>query len=75
MKKEIHPVYKEKVPVKCSCGNSFTTGSTKEIIEVETCSACHPFYTGKEKIVDAMRRVEKFRKRIEKKKDLEKKTK
>ena len=75
MKKEIHPVYKEKVAVKCSCGNSFTTGSTKESIDVETCSACHPFYTGKEKIVDAMRRVEKFRKRMEKKKDLEKKIK
>jgi len=75
MKKEIHPEYKEKTPVKCSCGNSFTVGSTKDSIEVEICSACHPLYTGKTKIVDAMGRVERFRKKIEKKKNLEKKAK
>ncbi len=75
MKKGIHPKYKDKTPVKCSCGNSFTTGSTRESIDVEICSACHPFYTGKEKIVDAMGRVERFKKKMEKKKTLEKKSK
>jgi len=67
MKKEIHPVYQEKIKVKCSCGNTFITGSTKESIETEICSACHPFYTGQEKIIDTMGRVEKFRKKMEKK--------
>lgn len=68
MKKDIHPKYYPKARVRCACGNTFTVGSTKEHIEVEICSACHPFYTGKEKIVDAMGRVEKFRKRLAKKK-------
>ncbi|MGB3988081.1 MAG: 50S ribosomal protein L31 [Minisyncoccales bacterium] len=75
MKKEIHPQYYEKSVVKCSCGNTFEIGSTKENIEIEICSACHPFYTGKEKIVDTMGRVERFRKKMEKKEDLEKKNK
>ncbi len=75
MKKGIHPEYKKETPVKCSCGNSFTIGSTRESINVEICSACHPFYTGKEKIVDTMGRVERFKKKMEKKKDLEKKAK
>ncbi len=75
MKKDIHPEYKKETPVKCSCGNSFTTGSTRESIEVEICSSCHPFYTGKEKIVDTMGRIERFKKKMEKKKDFEKKTK
>ena len=72
-KKEIHPKYYEKARVQCACGNSFTIGSTKEFIEVEICSNCHPFYTGKEKIVDALGRVERFRKRLEKKQDKKKK--
>ena len=67
MKKDIHPTYYKEAQVKCACGNSFTIGSTKEFIEVEICSNCHPFYTGKEKIVDTMGRVEKFKKRLEKK--------
>jgi len=66
MKKDIHPKYYPKAQVRCACGNSFTIGSTKEYIEVEICSGCHPFYTGKEKIMDTMGRVEKFRKRMEK---------
>lgn len=67
-KKNIHPKYYPKARTTCACGNSFTVGSTKELIEVEICSKCHPFYTGKERIVDALGRVEKFRKRLAKKK-------
>ena len=72
MKKEIHPEYYEKSEVKCSCGNSFTVGSTKNLIQTEICSSCHPFYSGKEKIVDTMGRVEKFKKRLEKKESMKK---
>jgi len=67
MKKDIHPKYYPEANAKCACGASFTVGSTKEFLEVEICSQCHPFYTGKEKIVDTMGRVEKFRKRLAKK--------
>jgi large subunit ribosomal protein L31 len=63
MKKDIHPKYYNEAKVICVCGNSFTVGSTKEFIETEICSSCHPFYTGKEKIIDTMGRVEKFKKR------------
>jgi len=73
MRKDIHPTYFPKAQVRCNCGNVFTAGSTKESIEVEVCSQCHPFYTGKEKVVDAMGRVEKFRKRLAKKTDTKKK--
>lgn len=59
MKQGIHPEYKE-TKVTCACGNTFVTRSTKEEIRVEICSACHPFYTGKQKIVDTEGRVEKF---------------
>ena len=61
MKADIHPNYQE-VAVTCSCGNTFTTKSTmnKQAFHVEVCSACHPFYTGKQKIVDTAGRVEKF---------------
>ncbi len=75
MKKDIHPDYKGEAKVKCSCGTSFTAGSTKELIEVEICSSCHPFYTGKEKIIDTMGRVERFKKKMEKKEALVKKSK
>jgi large subunit ribosomal protein L31 len=73
MKKDIHPKYYPRATCRCACGNTFEVGSTKEFIEVEICSKCHPFYTGKEKIVDTMGRVERFRKRLAKKEDLEKK--
>jgi len=63
MKTDIHPTYFEKAKVQCACGNTFTIGSTKEKIEVEICSACHPFYTGNEKILDSAGRVEKFKTR------------
>jgi large subunit ribosomal protein L31 len=70
MKKGIHPKY-EKCVVKCACGNTFETRSTKADIFVEICSACHPFYTGKKKIVDSTGRVDRFKKILEKKKDFE----
>ncbi|MFA5247850.1 MAG: 50S ribosomal protein L31 [Patescibacteria group bacterium] len=64
MKKDIHPKYYEDAKVTCVCGNKFTTGSTKPEIKVELCSACHPFYTGKQKLVDTARRVEKFQAKV-----------
>ena len=63
MKKEIHPVYYEEAKVACSCGEKFTVGSTMPTIDVEVCSACHPFFTGDEKILDQGGRVERFKKR------------
>jgi large subunit ribosomal protein L31 len=61
MKEGIHPAYQE-ITVNCSCGNSFTTRSTLDHdMHVEVCSVCHPFYTGKQKLVDTGGRVEKFR--------------
>jgi large subunit ribosomal protein L31 len=66
MKQGIHPQYNTNVAVSCACGNSFTTGSTKDAIHVEVCSKCHPFYTGKQKLLDTTGRVDKFKKRTEK---------
>ncbi len=64
MKAEIHPQYQE-VTVRCSCGNEFQTRSTLcQDIHLEVCSACHPFYTGKQKMVDKGGRVERFRRRF-----------
>lgn len=65
MREGIHPNY-EKATVKCACGNTFETRSTKSEIRVEICSKCHPFYTGKQKFVDAGGRVDKFKKRLAK---------
>lgn len=62
MKEGIHPKYND-VMVKCACGNSFQTRSTKTEISTEICSACHPFFTGKQKLVDTAGRVERFRKK------------
>jgi large subunit ribosomal protein L31 len=59
MKEGIHPAY-QTASVHCACGNAFETRSTKSAIRVEICSACHPFYTGKQKLVDTEGRVEKF---------------
>jgi large subunit ribosomal protein L31 len=67
MKKEIHPKYYKNATIRCACGTLFHVGSTKEYMEIEICSQCHPFYSGKEKIVDTMGRVEKFKKRLAKK--------
>jgi large subunit ribosomal protein L31 len=65
MKKDIHPKYYPKAKMTCACGNSFTTGSTLPELKVEICSACHPFYTGKQKLLDSARRVEKFNAKVE----------
>jgi len=73
MKKDIHPQYFPNARAQCACGNTFSIGSTKELIEVEICSQCHPFYTGKEKIIDALGQVQKFKKRLEKKRVQKKK--
>ncbi len=63
MKEGLHPEYKV-ATVKCACGEVFETRSTRENINVEICSKCHPFYTGKQKLVDTGGRVEKFRKKF-----------
>jgi len=65
MKKGIHPEYKKTI-VHCACGNEFETGSTADEIKVEICSACHPFFTGKQKLVDSAGRVERFKKKYAK---------
>lgn len=62
MKAGIHPEYKE-VTVTCACGNTFTTGSTKDELRVEICSECHPFFTGRQKFAERGGRVEKFKKK------------
>jgi large subunit ribosomal protein L31 len=63
MKADIHPTYFPEAKVTCACGNSFTVGSTRESIQVEICSNCHPFYTGNDKIMDTAGRLEKFKAR------------
>ena len=64
MQKDIHPEYKTDAKVVCACGNSFEAGSTLDEIKTELCSKCHPFYTGKQKLVDTARRVEKFQAKV-----------
>ena len=73
MKTDIHPKYFPKAGVTCACGNSFTVGSTKEFIETEICAQCHPFYTKKEKVLDTLGRVQKFKDRLAKKSNKPKK--
>lgn len=63
MKAEIHPEYHAAAKATCACGASYAVGSTKDKLHVEICSACHPFYTGNEKIIDTAGRVERFKKR------------
>jgi large subunit ribosomal protein L31 len=70
MKKDIHPEYYPEAKVVCSCGNTFTTGSTQELIRTDVCSACHPFFTGEQRIVDTAGQVERFMKRLEKREEL-----
>jgi len=66
MKKDIHPKWYENATITCTCGNSFTAGSTVPEIKVEICNKCHPFYTGEQKFVDTEGRVEKFVKKSKK---------
>ncbi len=63
MKEKIHPKYYDDAQVICSCGNTYTTGSTKKTIRVELCSKCHPFFTGEKKMIDTAGRVERFKQR------------
>lgn len=65
MKTDIHPTY-QKTTIKCACGNEIEVGSTKTDIRVEICSKCHPFFTGKQKLVDTAGRIERFRKKYAK---------
>lgn len=67
MKKDTHPVYNPNAKIRCACGNEIETGSTLADIRVEICSACHPFYTGRQKLVDTARRVDRFKRMVEKK--------
>lgn len=60
MKASIHPQYFDNAQVVCACGNRFTVGSTKELIHVELCNKCHPFYTGEQRFVDSASRIQKF---------------
>lgn len=75
MKQAIHPKYYPDCKVTCTCGNSFTTGSTIKKIDIEICSKCHPFFTGQQKFVDSKGRIDKFMERVEKSKGYVKKTK
>ncbi|MFU0800103.1 MAG: 50S ribosomal protein L31 [Xylanivirga thermophila] len=63
MRPDIHPKYYKDAVVKCACGETFTTGSTEKELKVEICSKCHPFFTGKQKLVDTGGRVERFNRR------------
>ena len=64
MKADIHPNYVE-CNVSCACGNKFTTRATQEVIKIEICNVCHPFFTGKQKIVDTAGRVERFKRKYQ----------
>lgn len=72
MKAEIHPKYQQ-VNVHCACGETWTTGSTKGELRVEICSKCHPFFTGKQKLIDSAGRVDRFQKKYAKNVPVEKK--
>ncbi len=63
MQKSIHPTYHAQAKASCVCGATYTVGSTKDILNVEICSSCHPFYTGKENILDTAGRLDRFNKR------------
>ncbi|HEY4475548.1 MAG TPA: 50S ribosomal protein L31 [Candidatus Paceibacterota bacterium] len=63
MKQDIHPTYYPKAKVRCACGAVFEVGSTKPELQIEICANCHPFYTGKEKLIDTAGKVEKFKAR------------
>lgn len=65
MKTDIHPNYAD-TTIKCACGSSIEVGSTKKDISVEICSQCHPFFTGKQKLIDTAGRIERFRKKYAK---------
>jgi len=63
MKPKIHPQYFTDAKVICACGNTFTIGSTRKVVKVELCSKCHPFFTGEQRVIDTLGRVERFKRR------------
>jgi large subunit ribosomal protein L31 len=63
VKAKIHPNYYTDAKAVCSCGNTFTVGSTRKLLKVELCSACHPFFTGERRMIDTAGRVERFKQR------------
>ena len=70
MKKKIHPTYYPEAKVTCACGNSWVTGSTKEVIRTDVCNKCHPFYTGQQRVATRGGQVERFTKRVERSREL-----
>ena len=66
MQRDLHPQYHSQAKVKCACGHTWITGSTQPELNVEICSQCHPFYSGKDKLIDTAGRVERFKKRLQK---------
>jgi large subunit ribosomal protein L31 len=66
MKPKIHPEFYNDARVTCACGNIFTVGSTRKTLKVELCSKCHPFYTGEQRVIDTLGRVERFKRRYRK---------
>ena len=70
MKADIHPTYYPEAQAICACGNTWITGATQEVVRTDVCSACHPFFTGEQRIVDTAGQVERFMRRLEKKADL-----
>jgi large subunit ribosomal protein L31 len=64
MKKGIHPKYYQNAKVVCACGNTWTTGSTSEVVQTDICSKCHPFYTGEQRIVDTEGQVDRFYRKL-----------
>jgi len=73
MKKNIHPTYHKKAKIICSCGMEYEVGSTVKEMHIEICSHCHPFYTGRQKLVDTEGRLEQYRKRAKKTEELKRK--
>ncbi len=72
MKKDTHPKYYKEAKIKCACGAEYIVGSTVPEIQIEICSACHPFYSGKQKLIDTARRVDRFEKMRKKSAELKK---
>ncbi len=70
MRKDIHPTYYPGATVICACGNTWTTGATQKLVRTDVCSACHPFFTGEQRIVDTAGQVERFMRRLERKVEL-----
>ena len=66
MKENVHPKYYPEATVICACGNTWKTGATQEVIRTDVCSACHPFFTGEQRIVDTAGQVDRFMRRLEK---------